>query len=371
MSKAPTKAATKQGSDSGNDTGKPKVTAKKAAASDDGGGGGDDDSSGGGDDDDKKKKKTPAKASGADDGGDDDSGGGDDDQGGGADDDDAGGDDDSGGGDDEDWRAQMAGGDEKFLARLTRFASLADVGRSLQAAEKAARAKGGVQPPAADAPVEEKAKFYTEHFGRPAKVEDLRVEPTLPDGEEFQDEEVTLLQGVMGLAHQAGVFGQEQLDVMAQMVTDLVVGGRRELGSRVKATQQKTKAALEKVWGKKDFQANLNYANAYAAMRCEQAGVEPGALAELRLQDGSRLGDNELYARVMALGGRDHAEDPNMNRDESGGSVTDLHAELKKEMGLMNGTPAERKEYATPAAAERRKRLREAIKRGGGKKPGK
>lgn len=330
-----------------------------AAADDKGGGGADD----GGDDDADKKKKKPTKAGGADDDGDAGDGAHDDDEG--ADDDESGG----GSGDDEDWRTEMAGGDPEALKLLERYTSKDQVGKALLTATQKAREKGGgaIKPPADDAPAEEWAAFNTEHYGRPAKIEDLKFEPKLPDNEELQDEEASLLTGVLGTAFQTGIFGKKQLDTIGQMVTDMVVGGRLELGKRVTKVQEASRAALEKAWGKGDVAKNLEFANSYAAMRCEQAGVDPGALSDLRLQDGSRLGDNPLYAQVMALGGRDHAEDPGMVREEGApGGLGDLKQQLQTEMKKMTGTKAEQKEYASPEAAAKRRRLREAIKKAGG-----
>lgn len=271
--------------------------------------------------------------------------------------------DQGGSGDDPDWRDLMAGDDKDLRKRLERFGSIEDVGKSLKEAERLARAKGVSAPPAADAPLEEKAAFYTQHFGRPEKAEDISVEPNLPEGEEFREEEVTLLKGALGMAHQSGVFGKEQLDALAQMVTDMVVGGRQEMGKKVEAARTATETELRKVWGR-DYDVNLEYANAYAGMRCQQAGVKPAELAGLRLEDGSLLGDHPLWARVMALGGRDHAEDPLLNRgDDRSDDAGDLQTKLNAEMAKMNGTAAEKKEYASEAARNRRAKLRQAIKR--------
>lgn len=325
-----------------------------AGGGDDGAVGGDDGAGGGGSDDDdgKGKKKTEGAA----------------DDGAGGDDDDSG-DDGAGGGSDDgdpDWRTEMAGDDKDLLKRLERFSSLADMGRSFKEAERLARAKGVSAPPAADAPLEEKAAFYTQHFGRPEKPEDITVEPSLPDGEQFREEEVTLLKGVLGLAHKSAVFGKDQLDAVAQIVTDMVVGGRKEMEKKAETARADTETALRKAWGK-DYEQNLEFANAYAGMRCKQAGVDPNDLANLRLEDGSLLGDSVLWARVMALGGRDHAEDPLLNRgDDRTDDAGDIRKQLDAEMAKMNGSAAEKKEYATPAAAERRRKLRQALKRVGG-----
>lgn len=378
MSKAAvkTESKTKPGADGAGGDGKAKVAPKgKADAGGGDGGAGDDGKkkkpgADGGDGDDKKKKPGAAAAAGADDsgggGGDDDPGDGDN-GGGGDDDDNEGGGENGGAGGDDDWRARMAGGDDAVLARLQRFTSEADVGRSLIAAEKLARQKGGIQLPPADAKPEVKAAFYTEHFGRPENVGDITLSPTVPDGEELTAGEVNLLQTVTGNLHQAGIFGIEQIHAASQLVTDMIVGGRQEQAKLVKDGRDASRKALEKVWGKGQVDANLEYANSYAAMRCEQAGVDPKALAEIKLQDGSLLGDNPLWAQVMAFGGRDHSEDPGMIRDDVGGGAGDLQAQLKTEMAKMNSKdPKERKFYSSAEGRELRNRLRSAIKRGGG-----
>lgn len=272
-------------------------------------------------------------------------------------------------GDDEDWRVRWAGGDAEILEELKRYDSEESVARALVLAKKKAREKGGIQPPKADAPVEEKAKFYTEHFGRPEKAEDIKLEPSIPDGETLTEAEATTLKGVATLAHQAGIFGAEQIAAIAQITADLAIGGRKEQDKIAEKVRETTRTALAKAWGK-DAEANEALAVSYMSMRSAQAGVDRVALANVRLSDGSLLGDNELFMKVMALGGRDHAEDPLMDREETGGAkAADLQKQLDDEMAKRNGSAADRKYYDSDAAKKKREKLRSDMKRlGGGKK---
>lgn len=327
-----------------NDGGK-KQPKNEAGAADEGGKGEDDSDKGGagaGDEDDPTK-------GGADDGGK--------------------GDDDQGGGDD--WRKRLAGDDPDALKRLQRFASEGDVVRSLLAAERKLRSGGQVALPGEGASDEDVAKFYTEHLGRPEKAEDIKVSPTLPEGEELTEQETAVLNGVLGMAHKQGRFGQPQFDAMAQIVVDLLVGGRKEQEKLASSAQKKTEQDLRKTWGG-DYDRNLQLANQYAGMRCEQAGVDPTSLVSLVLADGTRLGDHPLFARVMALGGRDFAEDPMMvPRDDAGGGLEKMRSDLKELMDKANSKDTRvRREYDSAADTERRRKLREQIARAeaGGKK---
>ena len=281
------------------------------------------------------------------------------------------------GGEAEDWRTRLAGGDEATLKFLNRFTDEGALGRHIMESEKRIREKGGIKPPKADAPLEEKAKFYTEHFGRPEKVEDLAkldLAPKLEEGEELSGDEQTSLAGVQAMMHKSGVFGEEQMRAAGQIFADLAVGGRKQQEKIAESFREESEKNLRKTdaWGR-DYDANLTLATNYMQMRCQQAGVDARALATTRLANGALLGDDPLFLKVMALGGRDHHEDPLMNRAESSGSRSaEIQDALNKEMAKRNGTPAERKYYDSAEGKARRLKLRNDLKRlggGGGAKP--
>lgn len=274
-------------------------------------------------------------------------------------------------GDPDNWREAMAGGDSELLKELQRYNSAADAGRALTEAKKKAREKGGVTVPPADAPLEARAAFYNEHFGRPEKVEDIKFEPKLPDGEELAEPEAQIVSGVLQAMWKTGNYGQPHMEAMGQIATDLLIGGRKEMEARKEARQAETRAELKKLWGSdKALEENLRYANGHASYLCASVGVDPAELGNLELSDGTRLGDHPLYAQVMAFGGRDRGEDPGVGEDRGGGgaSVQELEAELKKESAKRTGTPRERNEYDTPEAAKRRAELRTKIQRAKGGK---
>lgn len=272
------------------------------------------------------------------------------------------------------WREILARGDEKRLAFYKRFTDVAALDRHIELTEKRVREKGGITVPKADAPAEEKAKFYTEHFERPKDVEALKefdFAPTLDEGEELTEDEDTLVRAAVGMAYDSGVFGGEQLRALAKIAADMSVGGRKEQGKQVEAYREATKKTLAKEW-RGDTEANMNLAIAYTKMRCEQAGVDIHALANEKLANGALLGDSPLFLKVMALGGRDHVEDPLMLREEAGSSsrAGDLKAELDKEMAKANGSTADKKYYDSEAGRARRAKLRNDLKRlGGAAKP--
>lgn len=292
---------------------------------------------------------------------------------------DSGDDDDEGAADDahaapDNWREILARGDEKRLAFYKRFTDVAALDRHIELTEKRVREKGGITPPKADAPAAEKAKFYTENFGRPKDVEALKeldFAPTLEEGEELTADEDGVIKAAVGMAYDSGVFGAEQLRALAQIAADMSVGGRKEQGKQVEAYRQQTKKSLAKEW-RGDTEANINLAISYTKMRCEQAGVDVAALANEKLANGALLGDNALFLKVMALGGREHAEDPLMLREDAGSSsrAGDLQSEMAKEMAKANGTAADKKYYDSEAGRARRAKLRTDLKRlGGGGKP--
>lgn len=291
---------------------------------------------------------------------------GDDDDASDADGDESGDDDDAGAGDD-DWRARMAGDDADLLKEAQRYDSEESLLRALVTAKKKLRERAGLEVPKADASVEEKAKFYSEHFGRPEKVEDVKLDVTLPDGEELTEAESLTVKQVTGLLHAAGVFGDEQMAIGRQIVADLAIGGRKELEEAAGVFRENATKTLEKKW-KKDYQPNLALAQNYMAMRCEQVGVDPHALANVRLENGALLGDDPLFLQVMSAGGREHNEDPGMLREEAGGAkAADLKDALDKEMAKRNSANgADRRYYDSAEGKARRAKLREDLKRLGG-----
>lgn len=266
----------------------------------------------------------------------------------------------------DDWRADMAGGDDALKKELERYNSPAEAGRALKEAKDRIR-KGVAAMPAADATPEEWGKFSSEHLGRPEKVEDIKVEPVLADGDELTDDEAAITAAVLGAAHKSGKFGQVHNQDLAQIVVDLLVGGRKEMEGRTAAKKAAHEKDLRKVWkSDSEFTTNVGYANAAAAAFCSQAGVDPGALAALKLEDGTRLGDHALYAQAMAVAGRQIGEDPIIPDDDNapGTTLADLEAALKGENAKRNSSKqVERNEYDSEPAKARRAALRAKIDR--------
>lgn len=264
--------------------------------------------------------------------------------------------------DGDDWRTQAAGGDEKLLKRLQRFDSLAAMGKSLDEAEKKLRERGFAQAPAADAPVEEKAKFYTQHLGRPEKIEAYAelLKPVLPEGEEFTDDEAKLLDATTAILHNSGTVGLDGMQAVYQAFSDIVVGGRKEQEKMAASSADVGAEALKKAWGR-DFDANLRYANAASAHYCKMVGVDPGELGDLRLRDGAPLGNHPLFARVMARIGRESSEDPAFltvveNPRAAGADIDKRIADIN---ALRSGSAADKNKYSSEGT---QKELRELLR---------
>jgi hypothetical protein len=267
----------------------------------------------------------------------------------------------------EDFRARMAGGDEATKKFLDRFTDEAALGRHLMALEKKVREKGGIKPPAADASLEDKAKFYTEHFGRPEtpeKLAEIDLAPKIEEGETLSEDEAVTMSGVTAMMHKAGVFGEEQMRAANQIFADLVIGGRKEQDKAAQSFQDKARDELKKAWGR-DYEANEALAVGYLQMRCQEAGVDRNELANIKLANGARLGDHPLFMKVAALGGRDHAEDPLMVRESGSGGAraSEIQEQLNAEMAKSKGTPAERRYYDSPEGKAKRAKLRGDLKR--------
>lgn len=185
----------------------------------------------------------------------------------------------------EDWREQLAGGDEKTLARLRRFASPANVYKSLRELEvKVSSGEFKKQTPGKDATPEQLAEWRKEQ-GIPEKA----------DGYEFDlggfvpsENDKPILDNFKEFAH-ANNMAPAQLNEIAKWYFDQqeqVVAQQIEADKTYRAAQEEE---LRQEYGP-EFRANINAVRNFLS---QTAGEElTGLLFGARLADGTLLGNN-------------------------------------------------------------------------------
>lgn len=203
----------------------------------------------------------------------------------------------------DDWRQQIAGEDKKELERLGRFASPADVFKSLREAEK--KLSEGVKPkakPGEKATAEEWAE-YRKANSIPETVDDFVKAIVLPDKRAIGDEDKPLVAAFSERALKKGIAPAD----MAEMVDEYyAIQEEQQAQLAEKDAEFKTTnlSALKEEWGG-DFKANVN------SMRPYFESVNQTLFDNLmggRLADGTKVGDNADIVRFFVA--KSLAENP-------------------------------------------------------------
>ncbi len=271
------------------------------------------------------------------------------------------------------WRDLTAGDDKDFRKRLDRYASYDEFVRASRETERRLREGGKVTIPKADAKAEEIAAFREATKGTileaPEKPEDYGVKPTIPEGKKLPEEAAPVLGLVLAKGHEAG-FTRGQMQVAQDLVAQLFIDAETSADSNMADGVKKGRAALEEIWpGEVDD--NLRFANLGSRHYCQAVGVDPDELGRTRLADGSLLGNNPLFARVMAHLGRGVDEDPAFgaeNDNDGASTITKLEAEKREIMALMKGSQADRNKYDSPETQRRLDQINAALARAQGRK---
>ncbi|WIW52376.1 hypothetical protein LRP31_25490 [Mesorhizobium mediterraneum] len=203
----------------------------------------------------------------------------------------------------DDWRQQIAGDDKKELERLGRFASPADVFKSLREAEK--KLSEGVKPktkPGEKATAEEWSE-YRKANNIPETVDDFVKAIVLPDKRVIGDDDKPLVAAFSERALKKGINPAD----MAEMVDEYyAIQEEQQAQLAEKDSEFKTTnlSALKEEWGG-DFKANIN------SMRPYFEAVDQSLFDNLmggRLSDGTKVGDNANIVKFFVA--KSLAENP-------------------------------------------------------------
>lgn len=264
----------------------------------------------------------------------------------------------------EDWRDQLAGGDDKLKNLLSRYTApdaFAKAFKELRAAydsRKPAKDEAGDLP---ENPTDEQLAAYRKAKGVPEKPEDYEFE--VPEGKELSDSEYEILMDFAKTMHgknmpastvkEISSWFLEYEDVIAQKRADAAYQARMD-------TEEKLRAE----WGP-DYKANVNL---MSNVLQEHLGSKASDFLSAQLTDGTRIGDNEVFIRLMAelarkVGGST-AELYTTDVHTAGTSLEARKAELMKLMNDPN--PIERKKYWSEPVQAELMRIQSALTRRAG-----
>jgi hypothetical protein len=210
-----------------------------------------------------------------------------------------------------DWRSSfMDGLDEGLRDRGTKYLerrkSAADVLKSALAtdgkiSELSEGMKGRIKIPGESDSPEDIAAFR-KSWGVPDAADAYEI--WSPEGQAWDDSQKAGIEEFLADAHGAHL-SQKQVDVCLQALARANALTMQDFGRRGQAVATQTEAALREVWGR-EYQANRTLADREMV---RVFGEHAPEIANLKLQDGSFLGDNRWFAlgmSALAKAGADH-----------------------------------------------------------------
>lgn len=191
-----------------------------------------------------------------------------------------------------DWREQIAGGDDKELNRLKRFASPNDVYKAYLEADKKINSTS-VKPVLPKDATPEQLADYRKAAGVPETPD--KYDTTLPDGMVIGEADKPVVDGYLAYAHENNIpadivkqnlawyFGEYQKGEIARQESD-------------KNFQIESEESIRKEWGA-DFKANINSIIGLT----ETMGEETSNLLMFgRTADGKIIGDDPRMLKLLA-----------------------------------------------------------------------
>jgi hypothetical protein len=259
----------------------------------------------------------------------------------------------------EDWRDAMSGGDDKVKNLLARYTSPDALAKAFKEQRDALAKKPAAKEDAGDLPenaTPEQLSAWRKAKGVPEKPEDYEFE--VPEGKELADAEYEILMDFAKSMHESNMPADTVKKISSWFLEyeETVAQRNAEKAYQVRLdTEEKLRAE----WAG-DYRANVNL---MSNVLQEHLGTKSSEFLGQQLMDGSRIGDNETFIRLMAEVAR-----------KIGGSTADLYTSdvqttgkgleaRKAELLAMSTDPAREKEYRSPKIQEEMKRIYDALAR--------
>jgi hypothetical protein len=261
----------------------------------------------------------------------------------------------SGAGGEADWRSAWSEAlklDDKVRARLDRFNAPHDVFNSYLSLEQKLSDSRAVRVPGADATPEDIAA-WNKARGVPDTPDGYKVEVAVPDGLTLQDGDKAFLKGMTERLHKAGADPRMVNEAHAIFYEQAAEAAAQRLATE-QAAAERTEQVLQKEWGRQ-YKENV----AWAVAAAKQFGLEQ-TVEQVRLEDGTLLGDHPEFIKAMAKIGRMNAEDPLFL--EAAGKGTGQGIEERK-AALMQLRISDPPKYQSSAVQDELQRINAALLR--------
>ena len=261
----------------------------------------------------------------------------------------------------ENWRDQLAGGDDKLKNLLNRYTSpdaFAKAFKELRTAYDSKKPAKAEEVELPENPTEEQLAAYRKAKGVPDRPEDYEFE--VEEGRELNDGEYTIFMDFAKHMHERNIPASMVKEVSSWFLDYQEIAEQKAAEMAYQARQQ-TEESLRAEWGP-DYKANVNM---MANVLQEHLGSRTQELLAKQFTDGSRLGDNEMFIRLMAdlsrkVGGSS-AELYTTDVATSGKSLEARRSELMKMM--TDADPVVRKKYWASDTQEELQRITAAMLR--------
>ena len=195
-----------------------------------------------------------------------------------------------------DWREEFSGGDDKLKKVISRYRSPRDVAKALADAKNYIRSnKSGVNVPGDDASDEELSE-YRKAMGVPESAEDYEV--SWAEGAEPSEQDREILNSFADQMHKKNAT-PAQLQAAVDWYNDQIKAQQQAAREVQYQTQVETQSELKAEWGG-EYKSNLNAIKQFAVSQF--GGDEEVAMDLFRtpLADGSLLGDNMAFIKMLA-----------------------------------------------------------------------
>jgi hypothetical protein len=262
-----------------------------------------------------------------------------------------------------DWRAAMAGSDEKERARLERFSKPGDVWKSFREMEGRFSEAGRVRIPGADASDAERSEF-AKLVGVPEKFKDYDIKPSLPEGFEFSEADTEILDGVRQEWHKSGgILAHPDVQKAVTEAYALATEKAQAMGI-AKAQEQKraTEKWLSETYGR-EKDRNIGFATSVIDRYFPELTGKNGGENLLRktFADGTTLGDYIPFIDGLVRLGRETVDDPLFLEASKSGADGMAGLEARKKDILALRAKGDMKGYA--ARQDELEEINDAIER--------
>lgn len=232
-----------------------------------------------------------------------------------------------------DWRKKLAGDDDKLLKQLGRYASPDAFGKAYRELQKKLSSGVILKAPAEDAAPEELAQ-YRKALGVPDDISGYKFDAPLSDPEKPMVESLLKElhsvhappQVVAKIAEWYGAFAEEQ---------------NNQISETARRNTKEAEIQLIEEFGPRELKTNLTLSKRFLDDRVGDSSK----ITELTLIDGTPLGSNPEFIRMMTGIAREYASD-NLINAVGGDTGTSIQARIDEIYKMSQDDP---KKYASKA----------------------